>query len=114
MRPRRGEVTPLVSPKIGFRRPVETELVMVLQVDRATRHLSTAIVAPVEARFDPDRLLDFDVVVLAADLGIARDHVVHVHLMRAVLLDALQGEPVGAADPATMARVLRAERLLLG
>ena len=114
MTPRRGDVVLLASPRIGFGRPTGGELALVLQVDRATQLLGTLIVAPVDSRFDPQRLLDFDVVIPAADLGGRVDHVAHVHLLRSVLVDAVQGEPIGAAGREAMKRALRAERLLLG
>lgn len=105
---------PLQSERIGFARRNDSQLVLVLQVDQATEVLATAVVAPVEDRFDPDLMLPFDVVIPAREAQAKRDHVVHVHLLKAVRVDGLKVVKEGSLSSHTLAAVVRAERLLLG
>jgi len=54
------------------------------------------------------------VVITAREAQAKRDHVVHVHLLKAVRVDGLKAEREGAVSSHTLDAVVRAERLLLG
>ena len=112
---RRGDVMRLSVGRIGFgRNPSGAPLVVVLQADAANALLGSVVVAPVEARFDPDALLPFAVIVERAEIDASRDHVAHVHLLRAIPIDAISTDRVGTIRPATWSIIRRALLLLLG
>jgi mRNA-degrading endonuclease toxin of MazEF toxin-antitoxin module len=109
---RRGDIVELARPRIGFAREGSMRLGLVIQADPANEALETTVVVPLDHRFDPHEVYPFEVIIPAAEIGAAADHVAQVHLLERVFQRRI-GDCRGSASAATMARVGAALALLL-
>jgi mRNA-degrading endonuclease toxin of MazEF toxin-antitoxin module len=112
---RRGAIIQGNVGRIGFGRdPAGSPLFLVLQADPANALLATVVAAPVTERVDPGALLPFDVVVPAGEAGQRRDHVAHIHLLRAYPVASFVPGRVGLVTARTWAHARDALRRLFG
>lgn len=111
--PARGDVLRLAR-RLGFEPRGEVGAVVVVQADRITQHLPTAIVVPLDPAMDSYSGVPWAVPVSAVEAGSAIDQVAVVTALRWIRLDQLQPGAVGRLKPHTVRALDGVLRRVLG